>query len=165
MTALAVTAASFGYLTAGPTVRVVASPDGRSLVRIDPATQRQSGKPAQCTATVFQFDDEVRVYRQLTTFPLRNPSAPDQVLIANNAEYIVTFDDWDPAIGRGPNVLVVYRGTGEFLKAWTLEELLTPDELAALEPPTGVLGPWPRRWRSDIIQMLHGPKGAYVNIP
>lgn len=164
--ALALVTTGYGYLTGAPGIRIVASQDGRSLLRIDPPSHRDGKLHATCTATVFQLDDQTRGYRTVTTFTLRNPRAPDTALIANNAEYIITFDDWDPEIGRGPNVLVVYRGTGEFLKAWRLEEIITPEEMKPLEPPGGrFIGGWPRRWRSENVQIIQHVNGAFVNIP
>jgi hypothetical protein len=127
---------------AAPTIRIIGSPDGSALLRITPA---ESGKPeARATAAVFKLDARTGNYLRTATFSLRNPIAPHEALITNGARHIVTFDDW-AAIGRTENVVVVYRGTGELVRAWSLTDIFPESERKAFFSTMSST-----RWRGDV---------------
>jgi hypothetical protein len=137
-----------------PTVQIVASPDGHTLLRIDPNPEwpaANKGSPAQ--ATVFKYDEKTGGYSLATKFALRNLIMPSKALISNGAEFIVTLDDWDPDIGCTANVVVVYRGNGEAVKSWALEDIFTPKEIERLSPQFANV---PKRvWRGENIQLVN----------
>lgn len=153
------------YIVIPPRLTIVASPDGSALLRIDPGSRHSKpGEPIQpAQATVFRYDTPSRTYHFAGTFALRNPLAPMTAIISDRAEYIVTCDDWDPAIGCTPNVLVVYRGSGEVVKAWSLEDIFSPAEIARFGPFASNVPI--RRWRGEKLQFIDSPKGLSVGIP
>jgi hypothetical protein len=122
---------------AAPELTIVTSPDGGALLRITP------GGPS-ATAIVMRFDDATRDYRKVAEFSLRNPQAPHQAVITNGGRFVVTFDDWGE-IGRTENVVVVYRGNGQIVKAWSLSDIFSKEELKAFR--SSVSSTW---WRSEI---------------
>ena len=150
------------YLVLGPKLTIVVSPDGSALLRIDPGTSGpkpgEAGQPAQ--ATVFRYDPAAKIYRVTTTFALRNPLAPMTAIISDRAEFIVTCDDWDPDIGCTSNVVVVYRGSGEMVKAWSLEDIFSPAEIKRFGPFASNVPL--RRWRGEKIAFAPLPEGPSV---
>lgn len=111
-----------------PSPLVAASPDGATLLRITPGSPGKEG--AKARATVLKYDAATGGYRKTVEFPLRNSVSPHEAVITNDAQYIVTFDDWG-LIGASENVVVIYRSTGEFVRAWTLAEIFTEREREA----------------------------------
>lgn len=103
---------------------IVTSPDGSGLLRITPSSYT-SGGPAH--AIVMRFDKNQRTYLKIADFPLRNRWSPGDAVITNEAQFVVTFDDLGE-IGRTNNTIVVYRGTGEVIRAFSLLELFTEAE-------------------------------------
>lgn len=153
------------YIAMLPKLTFVASPDGSALLRIEPGTWLPENgipvRPAQ--ATIFLYNATTKTYHATKTFPLRNPVAPMAALISDGAEFIVTCDDWDPEIGCTPNVVVVYRGSGELVKAWALEDIFSSAEIKRF-------GPFPdnvslRHWRGEKISISTNIKGVQVWIP
>jgi len=70
---------------------------------------------------------------------LENENAPVTVLVADDGRYVVTCDEWG-RVGWGPNVVVIYGPGGELIKKFALEDLLTPEEVAAV--PATVSSRW-----------------------
>ena len=108
-----------------PSVQIISSPDGNALLRITPGNQDSS--ESRSTATIFLHDAGSASYRKITEFSLRNPLAPIDAEITNDAQYVVTFDDWG-RYGQTENTMVIYRGNGEFLKSWRLEDIYSREE-------------------------------------
>ncbi len=125
-----------------PTLKVIASPDGSALLRISPGRWGEEGSHA--TATVLKFDAASGGYQKVTEFALRNSAAPHAAVITNSAQFIVTFDDW-AEIGRTGNVVVVYRGTGEFVRSWSLADIFSEEERKKFT--SSVSSTW---WRGDV---------------
>ena len=116
------------YGFSGPKPCFVGSPDGLALLRIDPGDTGDSNRhPAH--ASVYKVDAKTGSYQLFSRFYLRNPSAPKNAVISNDARFIVTVDDWEPYRGATQNSVVVYRGTGEILKWWSLEDIFSNEEL------------------------------------
>lgn len=153
------------YVVFPPSLTIVASPDGSALLRIDPGVERpkpgETARPAQ--ATVFRYNAQAKTYHVTGTFALRNPLAPATAAISNGAEFIITCDDWPPLVGCTPNVLVVYFGSGEFVKAWSLEDIFSPAEIKRFGPFASNIPL--RRWRGEKLQFIDSPKGLSVGIP
>lgn len=124
------------------TLKVVASPDGSALLRIAPGRSDEEGIHA--TATVLKYDAAAGCYQKVAEFPLRNSAAPHAAIITNGAQFIVTFDDW-AAIGRTENVVVVYRGTGVFVRSWSLADIFSEEERKKFT--SSVSSTW---WRGDV---------------
>ncbi|MBA4136289.1 MAG: hypothetical protein C0518_03110 [Opitutus sp.] len=125
-----------------PKLKVVSSPDGNTLLRVTPAFGTEENRPA--VATVLTYDPATEGYKKRSEFRLRNPQAPHDALVTNDARFIVTFDDY-AALGRTENVVVVYRGDGEFVKAWALSEIFTSEERLQFERSTS--STW---WRKNF---------------
>ncbi len=60
---------------------------------------------------------------------LANPEMPVRILISGNGKYVATFDDWGK-MGYGKNVIVVYNEKGKMLYRYSLEDILTKEELS-----------------------------------
>jgi hypothetical protein len=120
-------------------VQVVVSPDGSALLRVSPGKQ-----DSHASAVVLRYDPQSGGYQKAAEFQLRNPVAPHAVVITNDGKYIVTFDDWGE-IGRTENVVVVYRGTGEYLKSWALNDIFTNEERRKFT--SSVSSTW---WRGEV---------------
>ena len=140
-----------------PQLRVVASPDGSALVRITPGRWGDAN-PLPASATVLSFDHATGDYRKVATFALRNPVAPHTAVITNQGRFIVTFDDW-AGVGRTPNVVVVYRGTGEVVRAWSLADILSEAERKRLISSTS--STW---WRGEVSLLESRAQPATVII-
>lgn len=123
-----------------PRLKVVSSPDGNTLLRITPAFETEENSTA--LATVLTYDPAAKGYRKTSEFRLRNRQAPHDALVTNDARFIVTFDDY-AALGRTENLIVVYRGDGEFLRAWALADIFTSEERSKFERSTS--STWWRR--------------------
>lgn len=67
-------------------------------------------------------------YSRQIEFPLVNEVSPVSAIVANSGKYFVTFDNWHSA-GYGDNTVVIYRTDGTVLKKFSLEELLTKDDM------------------------------------
>ncbi|NQU31729.1 MAG: hypothetical protein HQ521_00705 [Bacteroidetes bacterium] len=52
---------------------------------------------------------------------LVNKTAPEEAIVTNDGEYVLTFDDWF-YIGKGENVIVVYDKKGDKLQNYRLNE-------------------------------------------
>lgn len=155
--AISLVRVAHGYPLKPPEVRLVASPNGNALLRIDP------GFAGPARATIFTFDPNQKTYRFSSTFDLRNRVEPDKALITDKGDLVVTFDDWDVEIGCTPNVVVIYRASGEVLKSWSLEDIFTQKEIDRFGPfasnvPT-------RRWRGENPELAVDSTGPFVNIP
>jgi hypothetical protein len=140
----------------GAVIRVFASPDGNTLARVLPG-KMADGRPF-AMATILQFDPKTGGYAKTAEFPLRNPNAPYSVIVFNGAEFLVTFDDWG-SVGRTNNVVVVYRGTGEFVKSWALADIFTEDERKQFGE--SVSSTW---WRGDVMATVSAERHpiAYI---
>ena len=152
---LAVAACSRGDTWPPPTLKVVASPDGSALLRILPARPDQGGS---AQAALLKFDPATGSYQKVREFALRNPAAPHDVVVTNNGAYVVTFDDWG-GLGRTANVVVVYRGTGELVRAWKLEEIFTPEERKHFSSSTS--STW---WRGEVSLLENSRQSPLVII-
>jgi len=139
----ALTACGRADTPAPPHIEVVASPDGGDLVRIVPS--RQDGDMAK--AEVMRFDGVTGSYTKTAAFALRNPIEPARTVITNGGGFIVTFDDWGQ-IGRTRNVVVVYRGDGQFVRAWSLHDIFPAEEIE--EFVRSVSSTW---WRGEVTLM------------
>lgn len=112
-------------------ILVVASQDGTALLRIEPGNDSYQQKPGNGSAHAFVYkrNDQTGGYDVVSSFALRNPIAPAIALISNGGRFVVTFDDWNDGVGCTPNVAVVYRGSGEVIKAWALEDIFTAKQI------------------------------------
>ncbi|WP_457795373.1 hypothetical protein [Horticoccus sp. 23ND18S-11] len=122
-------------------LKIVTSIDGSALLRITPG----DGNKLAATAILMRFDSKTGDYRKVSQFPLKNRIAPCDTLITDNAEFIVTFDDW-ASIGRSENVVVLYRGTGELVRAWSLQDLFSEPEIQTFTRTSS--STW---WRGDVV--------------
>jgi hypothetical protein len=78
-------------------------------------------------AVVSKRTDEEQVVLQ--TFPLLNEVAPAIVLLSQDARFIVTIDNWC-SLGWGDTVVVIYRQSGVVVQRFSLENLLTAEQVA-----------------------------------
>jgi hypothetical protein len=91
---------------------------------IRPFTGWAQGPSAPGTAHgVLERRDSRGRWRAQWRGPLRNPVMPVNGMVSNSGRYFVTFDDWGGA-GYGPNVVVIYDGTGRPIRALSILDLL-----------------------------------------
>jgi TonB family protein len=81
----------------------------------------------------------------IVRFALRNEVTPVSAVLSNDGAWLVTFDDWH-SMGYGPNVVVIYRADGTVVRALSLEDILTSEDLDVL--PRSVSS---RYWAADKI--------------
>lgn len=55
--------------------------------------------------------------------PIVNDVAPASAIVRDDGMYLVTFDDWY-GTGFGPNVVVIYGPEGQFLRAFSLSDIV-----------------------------------------
>ncbi len=67
-------------------------------------------------------------YRVIASFDLLNEVAPVTVLVTNDGQHVVTFDDWHH-VGYGPNVVVIYRSDGTVIRNFALTDLATQQDI------------------------------------
>ncbi len=67
---------------------------------------------------------------------LDNDVAPVSVLISDNGDYVITFDNWH-GVGHGDNVVAIYNGkTGTLIKKLGLTDFLTESDIDNLPAST-----------------------------
>ncbi|WP_395396144.1 hypothetical protein WBP07_22770 (plasmid) [Novosphingobium sp. BL-8A] len=69
--------------------------------------------------------------------------APVDALIADGGKYLVTFDNWH-SMGYGPNVVAIYDGHGQLIRALALSDIVSADYIVALEHSVSSI-----RWRGE----------------
>ena len=115
------------------------SPDGNTRVVVTPralqgalayfqdkvANKEKAGQApeanAQATAEIQSRDGND--WRVVRSFPLVNDVGPVDVLVANGAHRIVTFDNWH-SVGFGPDVVVIYDELGKPIRSMGLKDFL-----------------------------------------
>lgn len=70
---------------------------------------------------------------------LVNAVAPVSVLLADDASYLVTFDNW-ASVGYGEDVVVIYDRGGKLVRKLSLEQILPPERLRLV--PMSVSSRW-----------------------
>ena len=138
-----------------PEVQVIGSPKCNALLRIDPSSRwsRENKKPP-AQGTVFVYDEKTHGYAFSATFNLRNPWAPWAAVISDDAQFIATFDDHGDGFGCTENAVVVYRRSGEVVHAWSLEDILSAEEIKLLGPQA--MNSSARHWRGSSIKFMDG---------
>jgi Gram-negative bacterial TonB protein C-terminal len=67
--------------------------------------------------------------KKLWKVKLDNEVAPVEVLVSNNGDYVITFDNWH-GTGYGDNVVAIYEtSTGKLLRKVGLEDFLTDSDI------------------------------------
>ena len=69
---------------------------------------------------------------------LENRIAPLDALISNDGAYLVTLDNY-AAVGKGDNVVVIYRRGGELVRKLSLGQLLPPEYVRYLTRTTSTI--------------------------
>ena len=83
-------------------------------------------------------------WRQLWNKPLQNQLSPVTAVVANGGWRIVTFDNFY-SVGYGAEVIVFYNEAGDLIKKYSLEDLLSKEELDRV--PRSVSSRW---WRNRV---------------
>ena len=76
--------------------------------------------------------------------PLQNQLSPVTALVANKGWRVITFDNYY-SVGYGDEVVVFYDEKGDLLKKYSLESLLSPEELGQVS--RSVSSRW---WRKTV---------------
>jgi hypothetical protein len=133
----------------------VASPDGKTVVRILPGDSlgdvvgfagAKKGQPAR--AVFYRLEGEDR-YVKYQEAKLLNPIAPVVHAVSNTGE-LVTLDNWHN-MGYG-KVVGVYAADGRLRRSYTLAELYSPEEIRRMTMSTSSI--W---WRCSSSPTL-GPR-------
>ena len=127
------------------TATAISSDDGNLIVRIDPGSDAERGRPkVECLATITKWSEQDRSYHFVQRVALRNPRRPLTAVITKDARFLVTFDDWCLA-GETENAIVIYdlrQGTSH---SHSLESFLPPSYLRTLHHSISSTF-----WRSDV---------------
>lgn len=86
--------------------------------------------------------------------PLLNRVAPVRVLVSDDGQRMVTFDDWH-GVGTGPNVVAIYDGKGALVKVYALADLLPENYIAALSRSVSSI-----QWSGE--HRIDGERGVLV---
>jgi hypothetical protein len=133
----------------------VASPDGKTVVRILPGDSlgdvvgfagAKKGQPAKAVFYRLEGEDRYVKYQEAR---LLNPIAP-VVHAVSNAGELVTLDNWHN-MGYG-KVVAVYAADGRLRRSYALAELYAPEEIRKMTMSTSSI--W---WRCSSPPVL-GPR-------
>lgn len=146
-----------------PNTEVTPSADGRTRVTVtprplggalpyfedkvkgvEPAGQRRGETQRSPVARVERLGAD-GTWSLVWQMPLVNDVGPTNVLLANDAAFLVTFDNWHSA-GWGDDVVVIYDSRGDKVRQLSLEEILPPEYVHFL--PTTVSSRW---WGSGHV--------------
>ena len=147
------------WLPAEPKIYV--SPDQTYRVRIDPrpitsplayfsdkvkgrepAGAPKGHKDSKATATIEHLENAGQWIR-IWSGNLSNQVAPVDALIADGGKYLVTFDNWH-SMGYGQNVVAIYDGHGQLIRALALSDIVSADHIAALQHSVSSI-----QWRGE----------------
>jgi hypothetical protein len=140
---------------------MAADPIGATIARIEEVDfSAPKGSPNEkARISLYKFDPKENRYAYSRTIAHVGPTAPNLVLLTRNAEFVIAFDS-SGQIGRGDRVVIVYNGEGKLLCQWSLEEILSKDDIK--EVPKSTSSTW---WRSDALVLdplpmivISGPK-------
>lgn len=89
--------------------------------------------------------------------PLVNDVGPPAVLLANDASFLVTFDNWHSA-GYGDDVVVIYGARGELVRKLSLDQILPPAYVHHL--PRSVSS----RWWGSKHRLVEGDRFVELHV-
>jgi hypothetical protein len=140
-----------------PTTKVVQSQDGNVVVRIDPDVSVGKDK-AHAHATVAKWDAKTKSYLFVREVTLRNPSSPVDVVVTDDAHFLITFDDWAD-VGTTDNAVVIYDLFKGDVSNYRLEDFLPEDFRKKLERSMSSV-----EWRK-YAPHIQADQTVYVRIP
>jgi hypothetical protein len=140
-----------------PTTKIIQSQEGNVVVRIDPnvSVGKDQGR---AHATVAKWDAKTKSYLLVREVTLRNPSSPVDIVITDDAHFLVTFDDWAD-VGTTDNAVVIYDLFKGDVSNYRLEDFLPEDFRKKLERSTTSV-----EWRKHNPH-IQGDQTIYVPIP
>jgi hypothetical protein len=116
--------ARHAYYSANRAYRLTVTPHIPADRNLWPFTGRPRGPSApDQTHAVLEHHEAGGRWRAQWRGPLRNPVMPVEAMVSDSGRYFVTFDDWGGR-GYGPNVVVIYDGTGRPIRALSILDLL-----------------------------------------
>lgn len=120
------------YVSANGAFRLIVTPHFPADRNRRPYVTEPRGPSAAGSAhALLQRRDGGRRWRTQWQGSLRNEVMPVDALVADNGRWFVTFDDWGGR-GTGPNVVVIYDGTGRLIRAFSILDLLPEDYVRTL---------------------------------
>lgn len=102
------------------------------MVKLPPSVQRTT--PVKCEATLERWVGNT--YELVWRKPLVNQISPGSALVSDVDGSFVTFDDWGNS-GHGDNVVVIYSGSGDMVKRFSLSDLMTEEQIEKLPGSIG----------------------------
>lgn len=124
-----------------PVAKTTESANGRYRVSVLPRLSTEPGagqRPVHPLARVERLVSPGH-WQLVWQRPLVNEVAPVSALLADDASYLVTFDNWH-AVGYGEDVVVIYDRRGELVRKLSLEQILSPERLRQV--PMSVSSRW-----------------------
>jgi hypothetical protein len=134
---------------------IVHDPTGTWIARL----HRKAVGDSAHRIVLYKLDQDKEAFSLQRSITHVGPHAPNHALITNDGEYLVTFDS-SFSIGTGKHVVVVYGKSGRSLKTWSLEEILTPQDLNLV-----VRSVSNRRWRQTVRLDFSEPHRVIVSGP
>jgi hypothetical protein len=132
-----------------------------------PASPRRDGPVARIEAR-----DAAGAWQPVRDFALVNDVAPTSVLLANDAQFLVTFDNWH-SVGYGDDVVAIYDRHGTLVRKLGLEDILPAAYVNHL--PRSVSSRWwggghvlvdeERRVELHVVEPGAGMADASASIP
>lgn len=116
---------------------------------VEPAGQAKAGvRHAMARVETLEGKD----WRPVWANRIANDVAPVEVLVRDDAAYLVTFDNWG-STGYGPNVMVIYGANGQQVRALSLTDLVPPHYIDALPHSVSSI-----QWRGNPYFSADGRK-------
>lgn len=86
--------------------------------------------PTECSGRLVRLS-KAGGREDIWTGALVNDVAPVHVIVSNDGQYVVTFDNWH-RMGIGDNVVVIYGNNGRLVRTLSLSDLLPPERIKKL---------------------------------
>ncbi|ATC63960.1 hypothetical protein CMV30_08355 [Nibricoccus aquaticus] len=145
---------------------VAANEDGNIIARIEEMdfSAPPGSADEKVRISLFKYDSKEKRYALYRTIQHVGPSAPNLILLTRNAEFLVAFDS-SGQVGRGESVVIAYTGEGKFLRKWSLEEILSKEDIESA--PKSVSSTW---WRREAYcfgtdqMIVRGPGEREYNV-
>jgi len=116
---------------------------------------------------IFYVRDEKGNLREQWKTKLVNEVSPVNVLVSNQGDYVVTFDNWH-GVGYGDDVVVIYDASkGSLIRSFGLSEFLTDSDIESLPTSTSSIwwggNHWIDKEKGQLVLQVTKGKKSFEN--
>lgn len=87
-----------------------------------------------CKGSLYTFGEDGN-YQSVWSIRLINDVAPVKAIVSNSGNYVATFDNW--LVESGKDVVHLYGPEGKFIRKYSLEDIMTPEEVEEITHSVG----------------------------